>query len=211
MPGVTGGPFVLKDDLLYITDTETPRLVFPTEYRQVILHLGYTTPWVGYLGQAKTYDRISQRFYWPGLYKDVQEYCKTCHCSGCKYALVICDYQAPNHMLHLNRTQGIDIGCIELFSRIGIPKEILTDQGTNFMSQLGTIAIRTTPSHPETDGLVERFKRFNGNKQTGINGCLSCCLPTEKRHRPQLVSLLLSYYMVGRSEDPRHAQGELIG
>ena len=51
------------------------------------------------------------------------------------------------------------------FSRVGIPKEILMDQGSNFVSQLLTEIyrllhihpIRTTPYHPHTDGLIERF------------------------------------------------------
>ena len=54
---------------------------------------------------------------------------------------------------------------VKLFARVGIPEEILTDQGTNFTSQLLTEIyhllhihpIRTTPYHPQTDGLVERF------------------------------------------------------
>eukprot|EP00063_Salmo_salar_P026974 XP_014001809.1 PREDICTED: uncharacterized protein LOC106572279 [Salmo salar] len=49
----------------------------------------------------------------------------------------------------------------------GIPDEILTDQGTNFTSrlmvqlhrQLGIKGLRTTPYHPQTDGLVERFNQ----------------------------------------------------
>ena len=56
---------------------------------------------------------------------------------------------------------------IKFFSRVGIPKEILTDQGSNFVSQLLTEIyrllhihpIRTTPYHPQTDGLVERFNK----------------------------------------------------
>ncbi|CAI5648105.1 unnamed protein product [Oreochromis niloticus] len=76
---VTGEPFIIKDNLLYLADMEKPRLVVPKEYRSVILHLGHTVPWSGHLGQAKTYNRVAQRFYWPGLYKDVVDYCKTCH------------------------------------------------------------------------------------------------------------------------------------
>ncbi len=49
----------------------------------------------------------------------------------------------------------------------GIPKEILTDQGTAFMSRtirklyglLGIKSVRTSVYHPQTDGLVERFNR----------------------------------------------------
>lgn len=50
---------------------------------------------------------------------------------------------------------------------MGIPDEILTDQGTNFTSrlmqlfhqQLGITTLKTTPYHPQTDGLVERFNQ----------------------------------------------------
>ena len=37
---------------------------------------------------------------------------------------------------------------VRLFSRVGIPKEILTDQGTNFAC--------VPPYHPQTDGMVKR-------------------------------------------------------
>ena len=56
---------------------------------------------------------------------------------------------------------------IQLFSKVGIPRDILTEQGTNFMSQLlkelynllHVSQIWTSPCHPQTDGLVERFNK----------------------------------------------------
>lgn len=208
MSSVIGDPLVIKDNLLYLADIDKPRLVVPKEYRQIILHWGHTVPWAGHLGQAKTYDRIAQRFYWPGLYKEVLKYCKTCHecqvvapikvsdrgqlqplpimsvpyeriamdiigplpksSSGHKFALVICDYATRYPDVYPLRSIQVKhiVRClVELFSRVGISNEILTDQGTNFMShlmkslysQLGVKGIRTTTYHPETDGLVERF------------------------------------------------------
>ena len=54
---------------------------------------------------------------------------------------------------------------IQYFSRVGIPDEIVSDQGSNFMSkllaqlydQLGVTKIKTSVYHPEANGLVERF------------------------------------------------------
>ena len=55
----------------------------------------------------------------------------------------------------------------KLFTRVGLPKEILTDQGSNFQSQLlvelyrllHIKAVRTGPYHVQTNGLVERFHK----------------------------------------------------
>ena len=53
---------------------------------------------------------------------------------------------------------------LRVFAQVGIPEEILTDKGANFTSQLLAEVyrllqikpIRTTPYHPQTDGLVEQ-------------------------------------------------------
>lgn len=50
---------------------------------------------------------------------------------------------------------------------MGIPRGIVTDQGTNLTSKLlkevyhllGIKGIQTTPYHPQIDGMVERFKK----------------------------------------------------
>ena len=54
---------------------------------------------------------------------------------------------------------------MDLFSRVGIPRTILTDQGTNFTSELlrqlyellKVKGITTSPYHPEANGKTERF------------------------------------------------------
>lgn len=90
--------------------------------------------------------------------------------SGYQYILVICDYATrfPEAFpLRSITTLKVISALVQLFSRVGIPEEILTDQGTNFTSklmsqlnqQLGIKAIRTSPYHPQTDGLVERFNQ----------------------------------------------------
>ena len=79
---------------------------------------------------------------------------------------MVCDYaiRYPEAMA----IRQVDAGSVadhlmQLFARVGIPKEILSDQGTNIMSQLlrelynllNICPIRTSPYHPQTDGLVE--------------------------------------------------------
>ena len=185
------------------------QLLLPKQYYQVICKLAHTIPLAGHLGRDKTVKRITRHFYWPSVFRDVADYCKSCpECQrtgkgrlhkvplvplpvmqepferiamdivgplprskrGNQYILVVCDYATryPEAMA----IRKIDAGVvaeklIQMFSRVGIPREILSHQGTNFMSQLlkelynllHIHPIRTSPYHPQTDGLVERFNK----------------------------------------------------
>ncbi|KAL2095520.1 hypothetical protein ACEWY4_007668 [Coilia grayii] len=94
--------------------------------------------------------------------------------SGYRFILVICDYATryPEAFpLRSITTPKVVSVLVQLFSRVGFSKEILTDQGTNFTSrlmhqvhqQLRIKALRTSPYHPQTDGLVERFDHTRKN------------------------------------------------
>ncbi|KAI2644051.1 Retrovirus-related Pol polyprotein from transposon 17.6 [Labeo rohita] len=193
--------YLVMNGVLYVQTNDVMRLVVPSCYRPLVLHLAHTVPWAGHLGQQKTYSRISSRFYWPTLYTDVQTHCNTCaicqktspvsqrgraplqplpvisapfrriavdivgplekSSAGHRYILVVSDYATryPEAFpLRSITTPKIIHALVQHFSRVGIPEEILTDQGTNFTSrlmgqlnkQLGITAIRTTPYHPHT-------------------------------------------------------------
>ena len=84
------------------------------------------------------------------------------------FILTICDYATRYpEAIALPSTEAPRISkeLVAVFARVGIPDEILSDQGTNFMSTLleevyrllQVKRIRTSPYHPQTDGLVERF------------------------------------------------------
>ena len=216
-PNTAGGGFFKRDGLIYRqwtppghdSETAVEQLVLPKTCRSTILHLAHTIPLAGHMGRDKTAQRILQRFYWPTVYKDTADYCRSCaECqksrqqkvkraplmplpiigepfariamdivgplprsrAGHRFILVICDYATryPEAVpLRSIDAEHVAEELIKFFARVGIPKEILTDQGSNFVSQLLTEVyrllhihpIRTTPYHPQTDGLVERFNK----------------------------------------------------
>ena len=61
--------------------------------------------------------------------------------------------------------QDVAEALIQVFTSVGYPQEILTDQDLNFMStlmvelfrMLGVMQIKTLPYHPQADGMMERF------------------------------------------------------
>lgn len=58
---------------------ERSQIVVPKLYRQEILSVAHDGLFAGHMGRTKTYDRVVADFYWPGMYADVEQYCKTCH------------------------------------------------------------------------------------------------------------------------------------
>ena len=127
--------------------------------------------------------------------------------SGNRYILVICDYSTryPEAVPLCNITaETIAEELMKLFARVGIPEEILTDQGSNFTSEvlkelyrcLHIRAIRTSPYHPQTDGLVERF-----------NGTLKNMIKKFVTEKDKDWDKLLPYLLFGYREVPHASTG----
>lgn len=87
---------------------------------------------------------------------------------GNRYVLTLVDYATryPEAVaLPSIETERVAEALIEVFCRVGFPREILTDRGAQFTSALMAemsrlISLRqltTTPYHPMCNGLVERF------------------------------------------------------
>ncbi|KAG6922147.1 hypothetical protein G0U57_003603, partial [Chelydra serpentina] len=90
--------------------------------------------------------------------------------AGYQYIFVLMDYATrfPEAIpLRSITARTIAAELVKIFARVGLPREILTDQGTNFTSKLfrqvcallGITKLQTSVYHPQTDGLVERFNR----------------------------------------------------
>ncbi|KAL0199491.1 hypothetical protein M9458_008031, partial [Cirrhinus mrigala] len=126
---------------------------------------------------------------------------------GHEHILVIVDYATryPEAVLLRKATaKNIARELLLLFSRVGIPSEILTDQGTLFMSRLmADLAqllkvkqLRTSVYHPQTDGLVERF-----------NQTLKQMLRRVASEDKKDWDLMLPYVLFGVREVPQASTG----
>ena len=95
--------------------------------------------------------------------------------NGNKYILVFSDYftRWPEAYAIKNQTAEIiaQIFVEHIVFRYGVPKKLLTDQGANFTGGVlksiceifKILKLQTSPYHPQTDGLVERFNRTLAN------------------------------------------------
>eukprot|EP00057_Strongylocentrotus_purpuratus_P000907 XP_001186509.2 PREDICTED: uncharacterized protein LOC754648 [Strongylocentrotus purpuratus] len=117
---------------------------------------------------------------------------------GNRYILTVVDYATRYpEAVALRRidAQTVAEALMDIYSRVGIPREVLTDRGSQFTSELmkevsRLFSIRqmtTTPYHPACNGLVERF-----------NGTLKSMLRKMCEERPKdwgryLNPLLFAY------------------
>ena len=88
--------------------------------------------------------------------------------SGCRYILTLVDYctRYPE-AVPLKKVTAEDVAeaLVNMYSRVGVPEELLTDMGPQFTSEcmkevsrlLSIRHLTTSPYHPMCNGLVERF------------------------------------------------------
>ena len=112
--------FIMENNILYryFTPESTGRtiktckqLVTPSSQRNKILKTFHESVLAGHLGHAKTYWKVCDRFWWPGVRKDIQNWidsCTTCQKkkkTNLKYGKLQ-PIPAPNQAFH---TLGMDI------------------------------------------------------------------------------------------------------
>ena len=117
--------------------------------------------------------------------------------SGKKYILTVVDYATryPEAVALSNiEAETVADALVRIFTRVGFPQEILSDQGTQFTAVLtqqlwkvcGIKPLLSSPYHPQTNGLCERF---NGTLKQMLRTFTDACRDWERF----LPHLLFSY------------------
>ena len=201
--------FEVKYEILYKKrNNERSLRVLKEDEIDTIIFMVHNHPMGGHFGKDATYNKISTRFWWKGMYKDIEEYIKTCDScqrrgnkggigylnpikvgkpferigidfvgplektkKGNKYILVVTDYLTKwpeaKAMKEATAENVIEFIYKRIICTHGCPKVILSDRGTHFRNKLvdglcEKFEIKhklSSPYHPQTNGLVERFNR----------------------------------------------------
>ena len=72
--------FVLIDGVLHFVEKGggRRRIAVPSHLRQNILQENHGGVYSGHFASSKLYGAMSRRWWWPGMYKDVVEFCRSC-------------------------------------------------------------------------------------------------------------------------------------
>jgi len=133
---------------------------------------------------------------------------------GHRYTLTVVDYATryPEAVALKNiTTETVAEALVEIYSRVGIPKEVLSDQGSQFVSSmmkevsriLSVKQLVTSPYHPMCNGLCEKF-----------NGTLKAMLKKVCSEKPKdwdrYIAAILFAYRGVKQESLGFAPFELL-
>ena len=80
------GEFFKREGLFYRrwkppgrgVEYDVEQLILPKQCRKTVLELAHDIPMAGHQGRDKTQQRILRRFYWPSVFQDIDNFCKSC-------------------------------------------------------------------------------------------------------------------------------------
>eukprot|EP00064_Thunnus_orientalis_P011661 superscaffoldBa00001704_g11692 len=160
------------------------QVVVPRALREVVLQAVHGAPGLGHFGVGKTLRRTARKGPTDRFHALLQQLPAGCPMErvgidvlgpfphtegGNRYILTAMDYFTKwlkAFCLPDQEAETIVAEMVEgMYSRFGVPEVIHTDQGRNFESHVfvamcekpGSHKTRTTPLHPQSNGLVERF------------------------------------------------------
>jgi len=189
----------LWKDKLSPAEATIYEIVVPNPLCGKLLHIAHDIPEAGHLGVAKTKNRLLRHFYWPSIPRDTKDYCRSCDtcqrlglsCAPallhniplvtepfCQIAIVgplpTCKETGNRfiltvHTLSFKQHTAQALG--NVFGHFGFPQEILSEQASEFVSELmqiflhefGISQVTASAYHPQSNGACERF---NGTLKT---------------------------------------------
>ena len=221
-------------------DKTIKQLLLPSCYIDEVLKMLHDD--IGHPGRDRTLSLLRDRFFWPGMYSDVEDWIKGC--SRCIRRKSPPNPRAP--LVNIRTSQPLELVCMDylcletskggyqnvlvitdhftryaqaiptknqtarttaeaLFNSFivhyGMPKRLHSDQGANFESRLikelcdisGCQKSRTTPYHPQGNGMTERFNR-------SLLGMLGTLEPQQKADWKSHIAPLVHAYNCTRHE-----------
>ncbi|GFU88404.1 hypothetical protein TNCV_3353441 [Trichonephila clavipes] len=145
--------FLMNQGVLYRyvpdADSAEAQLVIPTAERELIMKRHHNDPIAGHYGEEGTFQKIARRYYWTGMRKYTSDYIKKCpECARFKATnqkpagkqwIFIVEDCATKWVELFALSQDSARQCAttlieEVFMRHGIPRRIISDNGTQFVS-----------------------------------------------------------------------------
>ncbi len=126
---------------------------------------------------------------------------------GNRFILTMIDYATryPEAVAlpHID-TERVAEAMVDMFSHVGVPEEVLSDRGSQFIGDmmkevsrlLSIRSLKTTPYHPQCNGLVEKF-----------NGTLKSMLRKMSAERPNDWDKYLWAVLFAYREVPQESSG----
>ena len=127
--------------------------------------------------------------------------------SGHRYILTLVDYvtRYPDAVpLKSITTESVAEALVDMYSRLGVPEEVLSDMGAQFVSEcmaevsrlLSIRQLTTSPYHPMCNGLVEKF-----------DGTLKCMLKRLCSEQPKQWHRYINALLFAYREVPQASMG----
>ncbi|GFU53194.1 retrovirus-related Pol polyprotein from transposon 412 [Trichonephila clavipes] len=206
------------------------QLVLPRSRIPEVLKELHGSPTGGHFGVMKTLHRVRERFFWGKVRADVEQWCKSCDACAARKGPKIrsrgsCIATMLEHPSNVSLSiswdlcQGLRLEAPTVaeavvqhwISRYGVPLQLHSDQGRNFVSAvlkgvcelLGIDKTKTTPLHPQSDGMVERFNR------TILNN-LSLMVSKNQQDWDQKVPLFLLAYRSAVHETTGYSPSQML-
>ncbi|XP_040067218.1 uncharacterized protein LOC120840675 [Ixodes scapularis] len=137
--GRTKYEFFIRNELLYRSCTyssgrKTDQLVLPKKFRRTVTGMAHDGIMSGHQGVSNTIALVSEEFFWPGVQSDIKR-----SDSGNRYILTMVDVATRYPDAVALKTIGTPVvaeALVDMFTRYGVPREVLSDRGSAFSSDL---------------------------------------------------------------------------